>query len=238
MRRHLFGITTLLALVSPAFAGTNVTISPGMSQPEFHSFSENLGAALSYKDLAPAAPLGASGIDFGITTTHTQIQDAGAWQAGTGGTGNSLTLPTLYADKGLPFGLDIGGSYTALPNSNIRLLGARVSYSLLSGNSTLPAVALRATYTKLSGVNQLDFSTRGLELAFSKRFGTTTPYAGLGRIWVSSTPNNALTLAPDHFYENKAFIGVNMNLGMVDLAVEGDHIGSDNSISAKIGLRF
>jgi len=238
MRRRLLGITTLLVLSGPAFAGTTIAISPSMTQTQFNNFSEDLGAALTYKDLTPAAPLGLSGIDFGVGATNTSIAHPNSWQAATHENSTSITLPTLYLNKGLPFGIDIGGAYTALPNSNIRLLGAQVSYAILQGGPLSPAVALRATYSKLSGVNQLSFSTRGLELSISKGFGVLTPYAGFGRIRVDSTPNDIAGLAPQTFYESKAFVGADINLGSVNIAIEGDRIGGNNSVSAKVGLRF
>lgn len=238
MRRRLLGITTLLALSGPALAGTHIAISPAMTQTQFNSFSEDLGAALSYKDLTPAAPLGTSGIDFGVAASDTSIQHPDSWQAATHDNSSSVSLPTLYLSKGLPFGIDIGGTYTALPNSNIRLLGAEVSYALLRGSADLPALSVRATYTKLSGVNQLSFSTRGLELSISKGFGPLTPYAGIGRVRVDSDPNGIGGLTPQSFYENKGFVGADIQLGAVNLAIEGDRIGGNNSVSAKVGVRF
>lgn len=238
MRRRLLGFMTLLALSGPVLAQTHIAISPGMTQAQFNNFSEDLGAVLSYRDLAPPVPLGSSGIDFGVGGSDTSIQHPGSWQAATHDSSTSVFLPTLYLSKGLPLGIDIGGTYTALPNSNIHLLGAQISYALLQGGSGFPALALRATYTRLSGVNQLSFSTRGLELSLSQSFGRLTPYAGVGRVRVDSDPNGVGGLAPQTFYENKGFVGADINLGALNLAIEGDRIGGNNSVSAKIGVRF
>jgi len=37
------------------------------------------------------------------------------------------------------------------------------------------------SFTQLAGVDQLDFSTRGVDLSISKGFALFTPYAGFGK---------------------------------------------------------
>lgn len=237
MRRPLFGLVSLMALSAPAFAGPSIAVSPGMTAAQFRSFSEDMGAALSERVLAGAAPLGVAGFDIGVGGSTTAIQDGNSWEAATGETSARLALPTLYASKGLPFGIDIGGSYSAIPNSNIRLIGAEVSYCIYGGSPWLPALAIRGTYSRLSGVPQLQFNTRGVELAISKGIGPWTPFAGVGRIRVDSAPTVG-GLAEQVFDENKVFVGSSISLGPVNLSIEADRIGNDDSISAKFGLRF
>lgn len=237
MRRFLTALALLATWSTPALAATSISISPGMTEPQFQQFSEDLGAALSYRDLTTASPLGAHRVTFGVGANSTNFAHAASWSAGTAGAGQHLTLPTLYLDKGLPFGLTIGGSYTAIPNSNIHLLGAEVSYSLFRGTRRLPAVAVRATYSRLTGVPELDFSTTGLEVALSKRFHQVTPYAGLGLLGVNSRPHVG-GLSTQSFTENKAFAGAVFHLGRINVALEGDRIGASNSVTGKLGFRF
>ena len=48
----------------------------------------------------------------------------------------------------------------AVPNSDIKLMGFEARYALLEGSAATPALGLRAAYSKLSGVDQLDFNPR------------------------------------------------------------------------------
>ena len=102
----------------------------------------------------------------------------------------------------------------------------------------MPAIGIRGSYTKLSGVDQLDFNTSGVDLSISKGFLIFTPYAGVGKVWVASTPVGISTLSKESFSLNKVFVGVNLNFGLVNIAVEGDRTGEASTYGAKLGFRF
>lgn len=211
-----------------------------LNQTEFRLLSEDLGAALSYKPLTPAEPLGVTGFDVGIAVTGTRLKNSALFDRATsnGNIPSYLPLPTLRANKGLPFGIDVGLMVAAVPGSNIRLLGGELRYAIVSGNVALPAVAIRGSYTRLSGVEQLDFDTKGVDLSISKGLLNFTPYGGVGRVWVSSTPNGIGGLGKETFGLNKVFVGVNFNMLLLNLAVEADRTGENNSFGVKLGLRF
>ena len=165
-----------------------------LNQTQFRLLSEDLGAALSYKPILPAEPLGIIGFDIGIEINATQLQNSAIFSlAASGESIDTLVLPKLHVHKGLPFGLDVGASYSAVPDSNIKLWGAEVRYAILQGSTVTPAVAVRASYSTLVGVNQLKFATTGLDLSISKGFAMFTPYAGIGKVWVRSTPDETIT---------------------------------------------
>jgi hypothetical protein len=104
----------------------------------------------------------------------------------------------------------------------------------------MPAIALRGSYTQLAGVDQLDFNTKGVDLSISKGFALFTPYGGIGKVWVTSTPKNILTATPseESLSQNKYFVGVNMNFVLVNIALEADKTGEDTSYGLKLGFRF
>jgi hypothetical protein len=107
----------------------------------------------------------------------------------------------------------------------------------------LPAIGLRGNFTKVSGIDQIDFDTRGLDLSVSKGFVVATPYAGIGRVWVKSDPKGTVnvggvTLSKEEFELNKFFIGVGLKFGLFNLNLEGDRTGDVTAFSAKAGLRF
>ncbi|HEY0635497.1 MAG TPA: hypothetical protein VGE00_08945 [Gammaproteobacteria bacterium] len=212
-------------------------------QEGFRLLSEDLGAALSYKALAPAEPLGITGFDIGIEMTATQLEHSKLFDAVTTGSNfDSLPVAKLHVHKGLPFNIDVGAFLSEVPDSNIKLTGAELRYAFLEGGVAMPALALRGTYTKLSGVDELDLSTRGLELTISKGLAMFTPYAGVGKVWTTSTPNLPDTapvqLEEEKFSQNKMLVGANLNMGLMNLAVEGDKTGDATTYGLKLGLRW
>ncbi|WP_303901212.1 hypothetical protein [Thiohalomonas denitrificans] len=216
-----------------------------LAQDDFRKMSEDLGAALSYKALTPAESTGTTGFDVGMEVTATKLENPEVFESAMSGNDDFDTLPIakLHAHKGLPFGIDVGASYAAVPSTNIKLLGAEVRYALLEGGIATPAVAVRGTYSSLVGVDQLDLETKGLELTVSKGFTMATPYAGIGQVWVTSTPNDiigveGLELGKEDFSESKVFVGMNFNLGLMNFVVEGDKTGDATTYGAKLGFRF
>lgn len=231
-------ILSLGSLSLPAQAA-NLDAINTLLQSDFRLLSEDLGAALSYKPLIPAEPLGVTGFDIGIEVTATKLENAAIFDnAVTGSAPDTLYLPRLHVHKGLPFGFDIGASYASVPDSNIKVWGAEVRYAILKGGTAAPALAVRGSYGALEGVDQLKLTTTGLDVSISKGFAMFTPYAGIGRVWVRSTPDSSTGRTEEDFDLNKVFVGVNMNLAVINIAVEGDKTGDATSYGIKFGWRF
>lgn len=239
MKRIL--VSVALAASSVAAQAADINTLQNLGQPEFRALSEDLGAALSYKALAPAEPLGITGFDIGVEVTATSVEHSELFKEATGSSVDSLPTAKLHVHKGLPLNFDVGAFYSSVPDSNIKLVGAELRYAFMEGGVALPAVALRGTYTRLSGVDQLDLNTRGLELTASKGFAMFTPYAGVGKVWTTSTPQNIpapLTLSEERFSQNKLFVGGNFNFGLTNIAIEGDKTGDATSYGLKLGFRW
>jgi len=237
--RHV-SAAALLAASLPAFAGDINNIG-GLTQDQFRRFSEDLGAALSYKPLTPTAPLGLLGFDIGIAATDTKVKNKDVFQiVGAGNDVSNIVVPSVRANVGLPFSFDVGAMYAEVPGSNVRLAGGELRWSFVSGNTVMPAIGVRGSFTKLGGVDQLDFTTKGLDVSISKGFAFFTPYAGAGKVWVDSTPKNIPTATPgkESFTQNKIFVGLNMNFLFVNVALEGDKTGDDTTYGLKLGFRF
>jgi len=232
-------VMATLALPPVTWAGGDINSVGSLNQSSFKDLTSDLGAALSYKAIRPAEPLGSLGFDIGFEVSSTSLESA-ALESATGGeaTSSQLLVPKLHVSKGLPFGFDVGAFYTSVPSSNIGLIGGELSYALLEGGMLSPAVSIRGTFSRLTGVNQLDLSTRGLELSVSKGFAFFTPYAGIGQIWINSETNVGVGLEDESLTKNKYFLGINFNLGLVNFAAETEQTGDNTSTSAKIGVRF
>lgn len=224
-------------LFSTQTFAADINTLQNLTQGQFNLFTKDLTAALSYKAVTPAEPLGIIGFDVGLEVSGTQMKHSDLWKIATGSDTNVLPLPKLHIHKGLPFGIDVGAVYTAVPDSNIRYWGADVKYAILEGTVATPAVAIRGAYTKLDGVSQLDFNTRSVDLSISKGLLNFTPYAGIGKVW-STAETNVAGLSKVNQNENKIFAGLNFNLLLGNLAVEWDRTGDNDTLSAKLGLRF
>ena len=220
----------------PAFAADDLENLRNLSQVEFGKLSRDLTAATSYKGISPAEPLGIIGFDVGVEVSATKMENSDLWRKA-GADDSTLYLPRVHVHKGLPFGIDVGASLAAAPGSDIKLGGAEIKYAFVSGNVAIPAIAVRAAATRLFGVDQLDLNMRSLELTVSKGFLNVTPYAGIGKVWGTLTPKVA-GLRKETPDANKVFAGVNLNLGLANLAAEVDRTGGNQTVSVKLGFRL
>lgn len=237
--RHLLALSMGLVIINGAHAA-DINRLDQLTQAEFRGLSEDLGAALSFKPLIPAEPMGLTGFDIGVAVTGTKLQNRAAFQKASAGASVPATLPvpTLRVHKGLPFDIDLGVSYAAVPSSNVRVIGGELRWAVLAGNVVMPAVALRASVSKLSGVDQLDLRTTGLDVSISKGFALLTPYAGIGTVRVKSDPAAGTLLTAESTSLTKVFAGLNLNLGLTNFAFETDKTGDATSYGVKFGIRF
>lgn len=234
MNKKLALVCVLGCFAQPVWAANNIDLTLLGAQSDFKVFSEDMGSALSYKALTPPEPLGITGFDLGLEVTSTKMRNL---DTATGSSLTNLIVPKLHVFKGLPLGIDIGAFYSSVPTTNIKLYGGELRYAIMEGGVASPAVGIRGSLTKLSGVNQLAFSTKSLDVSISKGFAMVTPYAGVGSVWVDSAPNIA-GLAKETFSQTKIFAGANINLGFSNFALEYDKTGSATSYGAKLGFRF
>lgn len=186
MKKILVLALSMLLLIGTQAMAKDIGFNSALTQNNFKSLSKQAGAAISFKNTAPAAPLGLTGFDAGVELSAMDLSGTYWDQAFGGNSPTLLVLPKLRARKGLPFGIDVGAMYSYVPDSNIKLWGVEVSKALLEGTMATPAVGVRATYSKLSGVGDLDLQTAGIDASISKGFLFLTPYAGAGGVWVNS----------------------------------------------------
>ena len=229
---------TLLSLFAASAWAFDINRLQNVAQGDFRLLSEDVGAALSYHPQTPTEPLGVTGFDVGVSLTMSKIANKDALSRGVSGSVPSyLPVPTLRANKGLPLGFDVGLMYSKVPGSDISLWGGEARWAFIKGGIAEPAVGVRGTYTKLTGVDQLDMSTKGLDLSASKGFAMLTPYVGIGRTWINSSPHVA-NLGKEDFALNKFFFGAGFKLLLFNMNAELDRTGHSTAYSLKAGIRF
>jgi hypothetical protein len=237
--RHI-SLAILLATASGSAAADTISQLQNLGQQEFRALSEDLGAALSYKPLAPTAPLGVTGFDIGVAVTATRVRNSELFNriSSSGDFPATIVVPSVRVAKGLPFGIDASLMYSAVPKTGIKLWGGALSWAFVPGDTLLPAFGVRASHTRLNGVEQLDFHTTGLDASLSKGFGPLTPYAGAGKVWSTSTPSSSTGLQRESFSQTKVFAGLGFNIALLNVGVEYDRTGGVNTYGAKLGLKF
>lgn len=238
MRRAIL-VLLLLGLAGNAWAGNDINDLPALNQGQFHDLSKDLGAVLTFKQLQAAAPEGILGFNLGVDVSTTDVAHQSAWDTATGGSDlQSVSLARVRASKGLPFGFDLGGFYSYATNSNVKAWGADLRYAILDGSSTTPALGLRAAFSELGGVSGLAFRTRSLDLTISRSYGPFSPYAGLGRVWITSNPDAYTGLHDESISADEGFVGIAVSVLVVNLALEVNRTAGNNTYSARLGFGF
>jgi hypothetical protein len=146
-------------------------------------------------------------------------------------------VPKVHVYAGLPAGFDVGAFVGGATQVDATLIGADLRYALVNDTVTTPAVALRVAGTRATGMGDLKVWTASLDAMISKRFTLFTPYAGGGVVRTHATVDNS-ALSDETTTHGRGFIGANLNLVAVNLAFEAERMGSNTSLSAKLGFRF
>jgi hypothetical protein len=236
--KKILVLALAMGIAQPALADINISTLAG-GQTAFRNVSEDLGSALSYKGIAPAEGLGVTGFDLSIDVTVTNLaKSAALWSSMGVGDINNLVVPKLHATKGLPLDIDVGGFISTIPTTGITLVGGELRWAFLPGSTVMPAVAVRGSLTKLSGINDLALDTKGLDVSVSKGMAMLTPFAGIGKVWTNSAPGAGTGFTDESFSQTKWFVGANMNLGLMNVAAEYDKTGDAASYNVKAGMRF
>lgn len=231
-------IAVVATLPSTARASAFESLEALLSQDNFEALAENLGAATQYRGVTPTEPLGIIGFDVGISLTATEINDDIVDLASDGDFDLSqILIPKLHIHKGLPFGFDIGGFASAIPETDITLIGAELRYAIFDGSTVTPAVGVRAAFSSVEGLDQLDVTNLSLDLSISKGVLIFTPYAGLGVVVTDAEASDEFGFEDETVTQEKVYVGLNINVGL-NVTIEADRTGDFTSFSAKAGFRF
>lgn len=237
----------IILSAAPATAKTTIDLPSGYSQSEFRDLSTELGLAVSYVPLAPATPLGGllPGFEAGVELTAVRIsRDSKFWSDVTrgGGLPAYLPFPKVHVQAGFPaVPIDLGIVYSQVPGTDIKLIGGEIKYAILRGGVVMPAVAVRGAYTRLSGIEVIDISTKSLDLSISKGFLMLTPYAGVGEVWITSAPKPTaagVILEKENISEVKPFVGFKFSfVPALNMAAEAD-FAKVKEYSLRFNLHF
>lgn len=228
----------LLPLAAPALAlDFDFDIQPGAQQEDFKSVAEDIAAALNSKSLTPAEPGGITGFGIGVYGSYVETDDAGAWNRLIGEDVDEIGVVGVIAQKGLPLGFDVGLSYAWVPGADGRVFGAELRKALVDGGVATPAIGLRASYSKLSGIDELDYDSVGVDLSISKGIGPLTPYAGVGYVWSTFEPDSIVPLADEDVDESRLFVGLRLS-ALLGITPEYERVGDRDAFNLRFGFAF
>jgi hypothetical protein len=229
----------ILLLLSPvaAQADFDFDIQPGATQEDFESIAKDVSALFNSKTLTPAEPMGITGFGIGVYGSYLETKSSGAWDRVTGQKVDEIGMVGIVAQKGLPLGIDVGASYSWAPDADVKMFGAEVRYALLEGGVATPAIGLRGSYSTVSGVDEVDFDSYGIEIAISKGFGPLTPYAGIGQVWSELKPDSEFGLDKEEVDNTRVFVGARLS-ALVGLTPEYERIGGRDVFNLRFGLAF
>jgi hypothetical protein len=170
-------------------ASTVAGVQPGQaaayaadSRRRFATFATELGLALSSAVGQPASTTGSAGfaVDLEIAMVPVGTQTVGAappagytnatW-ATSSAPPSTLSVPSLHVRKGLPWSFELGGRLLYLNQSSYYAAQAEAKWAVHEGFEGAPDLALRATYTRLFGQEDLSLGVTDLDAMVSKRFG-------------------------------------------------------------------
>ncbi len=227
---------TLAACAIPAAAGDLPSLG-SLTQDQFRRLSEDLGAALSYKGVTPATPLGLVGFDVGVEVSATDIRNSDLFRLAGNASPDYIVVPKVHIYKGLPWGFDIGAFVGGASEVSATVYGLDARWAILDDGVATPAVALRFSGTQSSDIGSLRVSTYAADLMVSKKLTIATPYVGVGVVHTKADAGIG-GLADESFNKNRVFGGLNLNLAIVNLAFEAEKLGDNTTLSAKAGWRF
>jgi len=180
----------------------------------FENLMGDMGAALAPRFLGPASTTGALGFQIGLNLSFTNIDENGEhWKAamtpyddkgqplgtnpdGTAARGADSYLTTwqVYARKGLPFSLEVGGTITGLAKSGLVGVGLELKWAALEGFRKLPEIAFRGAVSTFLGTEDYALLLAGGDVIISKDISIgglfqLSPYLGYNMLYVHGSSN-------------------------------------------------
>lgn len=232
-------LALVLALAATTAAAEDFSFTPAPSQSDFKSASRDVIAVTSYKALGPAEAGGITGFSIGAYGSYSSVEDKGAWKRLTGSNVDAVGVVGASLRKGLPFGVDLGAMYAQVPGTDAKLAGGEVRWAVLPGGVATPAVALRGTYVKFFGEDDLKADAETVDISISKGFLFVTPYAGVGYVWGTVDPSNSFpTLSKVDVEKTRVFAGARVSLGFLELTPEYEKLGKNDVFNLRVSLGF
>ena len=216
-------------------------LDPSLTQEAWHQFAGEVGLVVYFRPLNSAKPLGVKKFEFSVLDWGTKIDDAdAAWNdtfshpddAHTLFDGNALFFPGLMFRVGVTNRIDIGTYFTKIPGANYGFYGGQVQYNLLNDLEKNRAVAVRFSFNKLFGPEDLNAGVYGLDVLASKEWSIFSPYAGVsGYLARAQETTSRVNLENENVFGLQGMIGLAANISAL-------RIGGEINFAKVLGYSF
>jgi hypothetical protein len=232
MKRIFLSVFMVLLSVTLCYAGKNdINAAAITTSDALKDLTKEVGYAIAIPSMTSADPMGITGFDIGVEASSYKLDAAKNFFDD-----SSLLLTRVHIQKGLPFDIDIGLEFSEAYESNIKSIGGEIRWGVFGDGLATPAVGLRATYSKLDSVTDVDITTYTLGAQISKEVLFITPYAGTTYISSKGEVENS-GLESEKETSSNVYVGVNFSLLVINLALQAD-ISDNTMYTLKFGVGF
>lgn len=240
----MFTVMLLCLIIGISVCAQNTVPSGSATQAEFDNFVSEMGTAVWFSPGSSAETLGVTGFDLstGVDVTDVSKGDSLFWlNTSFGDPGSTITSSQFHIQKGLPGGWDVGAMWKNFGGSNASAWGLEAKYAIVDGSTVIPAVSVRASYSKLSGDDAVSLNTTGIDLMISKGFLMLTPYGGVSMVRIHGASRMAADMIPLRSVTDSTtyfFAGVQLS-PFPFVVVNGEVTKGDvTKYALNVGIRF
>jgi hypothetical protein len=231
--------------IDPNVKTCSMVIDPSLTQAQWHTFTEEVGAILSFKSMASARPLGKRRFKIAIDDAFSPVdQRDPAWintfthPDEDCPLGDVITVPTIRASMGVSDNMDVGVYWTTAPGSNYGGVGGEFKYAFLQESEKLPAAAVRTSVSMLTGVPDFDLNVYSVDLVASKTIAMLTPYVGFKEsLAIGTETTSKVDLGRESLSIPQGYAGVACSIWMLNLAAEYN-VSTVNTFALALGCNF
>jgi hypothetical protein len=207
-----------------------------LSQEAFTALAKDLASVTALRALAPGASFNLLGIDVGVETGVTSVDNKAAWQKAGGGS-TTVYTPRLTIHRGFSGGFDIGASVGLSSGGGGKTIGLIGRYQMLDAGTFTPSATLRLTGNRDFGNDNISVKTFGADVIVAKPLVVITPYLGAGTVRTDSSAPNT-TLSSVTVTRSRLFVGFDTALPFATLSAEAEKSGGATTVSTKLGFKF
>ena len=238
--------------VTIAACGFPVSLLGGERADETDEFFAELASVNSASPIEGAGSHGTTGFTLGVgvnapsidgENAHVQRQTTDKYIQPSG---DRLYLTKLYFTKGLFSPVDVGINFGTAQGSVVQQVGGYLQWTIFEA-FRMPALALRATIARLSGLQDTSFSSAGATAVASWGFlGILTAYGSYGMNWNEAETRALAGESGDGAIEKSSFtthpvtVGLQANIvpPFVTIAAEtlGDRTGRHYAAKISVGM--
>ncbi len=231
--------------IDPNVKTCSMVINSSLTQAQWHKFTEQTGAMVSFKSLAPAKTLGKMNFNIAINNSYTPVnQHDPAWintfthPDADCPLGDVISIPTIRASMGVSDNMDVGGYWTTAPGANYGLAGGEFKYAFLQESEKYPAAAVRASVSMLTGVPDFNMNIYSVDLIASKKIAILTPYIGFKQsLAVGTETTSKVDLAKESVLIAQGYAGVAYSIWALNMAAEYN-VSTVNTFAFVIGFNL